>query len=170
MSLWQLVPFFIPVANRKAMCYANQNNVPGADNMNQNLRAAADTLAQGGYTCVLCRENVLLTNSRRGIRPLLELLESGRDLHGFSAADKVVGKAAAFLYRLMGIEAVYAAVISRPAAEILANSGIRLHYGKMVPEIRNRTGDGLCPMEAAVQNIADPTAALQAIKDTLSSL
>ena len=72
------------------------------------LQQARTALAQDGYTCVLCHGSEILTDSRRGVKPLLELLESGSDYTGFSAADKVVGKAAAHLYCLLGISAIYA--------------------------------------------------------------
>ena len=67
--------------------------------MNKNLSKARRLLLDGGYTCVLCHGDTIITDTRRGIRPLLELCRSGRNLQEFSAADKVVGKAAAFLYR-----------------------------------------------------------------------
>ena len=64
-------------------------------------------LESGGYTCVLCRGDAILTDKRRGVRPLLDLLDSRENFVGYSAADKVVGKAAAFLYQLLGVEFVY---------------------------------------------------------------
>ena len=131
---------------------------------------ARDLLSEGGYTCVLCRDGQCLTDTRRGIRPRLEFLDSGTDLHGFSAADKVVGKAAAFLYCLMGIGQVYAPVISRPAAEVLQSYGIRVEYDLLVPAVFNRDRSGLCPMESAVRDLSDPHEALTAIRAALSRL
>lgn len=58
------------------------------------LHFARTLLEKENYTCVICRGEDVLTDRRRGVKPLMELLESGKDLHGFSAADKVVGKAA----------------------------------------------------------------------------
>ena len=66
--------------------------------MSADLTRARALLAQGEYTVVLCRDDVTYTDTRRGVAPLLALLDSGTDVGGFSAADKVVGKAAAFLY------------------------------------------------------------------------
>ena len=131
---------------------------------------ARNLLSSGGYTCVLCRDGLCLTDTRRGIRPLLELLDSGTNLSGFSAADKVVGKAAAFLYCLMGVGHVFAPVLSQPAAELFESYGIPAEYRLLVPAIFNRDRSGLCPMESAVRDISDPQEALHAIRATLACL
>ena len=123
-----------------------------------------------GCTCVLCRDDRLVSSYRRGVAPLLELLDSGEDFSGFSAADKVVGKATALLYRLLGVNALYAGVISQAALDVLEGSGIALQWQEKVPYIINRAGDGQCPMEAATAQIDDPRAALEAIRQTLKAL
>jgi len=136
--------------------------------MNQDLMKARQLLEAGSYTCVLCRGDTVLTDTRRGIRPLLDFYRSGQDLQDFSVADKVVGKAAAFLYRLMGVSALYANVISTPALAVL--QGISVEYAAETPAIVNHAQTGLCPMETAVWDIDDPLAALAAIERTLSQL
>lgn len=138
--------------------------------MNENATQARRLLETGSYTCVLCRGDLVLTDTRRGIRPLLDLLEMTDSWNGYSAADKVVGKAAAYLYHLLGVDAVYAQVISQPAADVLQRYGIPLEYSSLVDAIRNRDGTGFCPMETAVWDIDDPTQALAAIKQVLSDL
>lgn len=134
------------------------------------LESARSLLEQGNYTCVLCRDGSTVTDSRRGVRPLLELLESETDFHGYTAADKVVGKAAAFLYCLLGVKALYAGVISQPALSVLEGAGITVRYGTFVPAIRNRAGDGFCPMETAVWELSDPALAPDAIRAALQRL
>jgi hypothetical protein len=86
----------------------------------------------------------------RGVKPLVIWLSSGEDFHGFSAADKVIGKATAFLYVLLGVKAVYASVISEGALDVLTKNGIDTQYGCVVEHIINRAGDGICPFEQAV--------------------
>ena len=134
------------------------------------LEHARRILEQDGYTCVLCKGENILCDTRRGVKPLLELLDCGEDLREFSAADKVVGKAAAHLYHLMGVRAVHAGIISAPAKEVLESRGISVTFGQCVPHIQNRTQTGLCPMESAVWSISDSRDALQAIRTTLESL
>ena len=134
------------------------------------LKRASALLSAGNYTCVLCRGDSIFTDSRRGVRPLLELLESGADLRGFAAADKVVGKGAAYLYVLMGVGSVYAQVISSPATEVFIRYGIAFSCGTQVPAIENRTKTGLCPIESALLDVDDPAVALVVIRHTLANL
>lgn len=137
--------------------------------MNEDLQRARALLGDG-YTCVFCRGDDIITDNRRGVRPLLELIEQSRNVSGYCVADKVVGKASALLYCRLGIARIYTPVVSRPAAEILARNGIDLIYETMVPVIRNRTNTDLCPMEKAVQNIDTPDEALTAIYAALRAL
>ena len=138
--------------------------------MHDDLIFAINLLNEGSHTCVLRRGDITLTDDRRGIRPLMELVESGENFSQFCAADRVVGKAAAFLYCLLGIRAVYARVISVPALEVLLRHGVETYFDTQVPAIRNRTGDGFCPMETAVWNLSNPDDAPDAIRDALSKL
>ena len=134
------------------------------------LEQARSLLEQENYTCVLCLGDDVITDRRRGVRPLMELLESGKDLQGYSAADKVVGKAAAFLYCLLGVKALHVGVLSEPARDVLLAAGIETKWATLVPAIRNRTGDGFCPMETAVWELTDPALAPDAIREALKKL
>ena len=99
------------------------------------LQKACDILKTGDFTCVVCQGDMLYTATDRGVAPLLNWLERGTDLSGFSAADRVVGRATAFLYVLLDVKAVYAQVMSRPAAEVLASYGIYVQAASMVDGI-----------------------------------
>ena len=127
----------------------------------QNARALLDA---GEYTCVLCRGDTVHTATERGVAPLLGWLDTGVALRHFSAADRVVGRATAYLYCLLGVDAVYSRVMSRPAAQVLEAGGIFWEAGTMVDGIINRRGDGPCPFEAAVMDAHDPQTALAAIR------
>ena len=122
----------------------------------------AKALLTGGTTCAIVCGARCETSCLRGVKPLLGWLEG--DWRGASAADKVVGRAAAFLYVLLGVKALYAAVLSEPAAEVLRAHGISVSYGRLAARIVNRAGDGLCPMESAVMGEDDPRRALEKIK------
>lgn len=45
----------------------------------------------------MCKGSTIYISTERGVKPLIDRIDDGTDLQGFSAADKVVGKAAAFL-------------------------------------------------------------------------
>lgn len=127
-------------------------------------------LAAGDVTCALCRGEDMLTDTRRGVAPLLALLDSGHDLSGYAAADKVVGKAAAFLYLQLGVAFVYAPVMSVPAKEVLTAHGVGVLCDTTPASIRNRAGDGFCPMETAVWDLEDAAEAEIVIREKLRQL
>lgn len=138
--------------------------------MNCDLTKACSLLDTGEYTCVICQGSTVHTATERGVKPLLDWLDSGIDLTGYSAADKVVGRATAFLYHLLGVKAVYAHVMSRPAAQVLNAHGIRAQAGKFVDGIINRKGTGPCPFEAAVMEIEDSVEALAAVRARMAQM
>ena len=134
----------------------------------ENLKKATALLEQEGYTCVLCHGDQIYTSRHRGVRPLMELLDT--DVAGFSAADKVVGKATALLYCLLGIRQLYAKVISDAALDVLSAHNIGVQYEAKVSYIVNRDGTGRCPMELATEHISDPALAPDAIRKKLKEL
>ncbi len=136
----------------------------------RSLTYAKNTLMSGGYTCVICKDEDVHTSNLRGVKPLVQLVESGASFEGFSAADKVVGRATAFLYVILGVKEIYAAVISQPALEILTAHGIRVEYDIKVSNIINRAGDGICPFEAAVMSIDHPRDAYSAILSKMQEM
>lgn len=127
-------------------------------------------LSGGNYTCVLSNGEDTVTSREKGVRPLIEFIDSGKDFAGYSAADKIVGKAAALLYAYMKVGELYAEVASRAAVDACGKFGITLSYGTLTESIINRRGDGICPMEETVANISEPSDAYKAIKTKLANL
>ena len=127
------------------------------------LTKAKAILESGGYTCVFTDGTNVYASMLRGVKPLVQFVESGSIPSGLSAADKVVGKATAYLYVLLKVQEIYAQIISELAVEVLQAHGIPVQYGKKVPNIINRKGDGICPFEAAVMEITEPVKAYDAI-------
>ena len=136
---------------------------------NNELLQAKELLSCGDITCAVICGDYRFTSAQRGVKPLLELLEK-QSIVGGSAADKVVGKAAAYLYVLLGVRAIYANVISELALKVLKKYQIEVSYSELVPMIRNRSNTGYCPMEQATASVDDPNEALEAIKSTLRAL
>lgn len=134
------------------------------------LEHVKQLLIDNGYTCVLAKDSQTVCSTKRGVKPLLELLESGKDYSGFAAADKIVGKAAAFLYVLLDIKKLYAGTISKHALAVLTDHNIETSYDMLVESIRNRTDTGDCPMETAVLEATDPQTAYKEIRKKLEEL
>lgn len=135
-----------------------------------NLEKAKKLLAECGYTCVLCSHSDTRTSHLRGVAPLLGWLDEGKTLDQYSAADKVVGKGAAYLYILLKIKELYADVISVPAYNTLKQYGIPVTFQSMTQAIKNRDRTGFCPIETAVMDIDNPHTALTAIRRKLEEM
>lgn len=118
-----------------------------------------------GITCVVATaDGDVYRSNRRGVLPLLQLLNSNCDFPNGYAADKVVGRGAAVCYSLLHVGELWSDVISKPALELLEQHGIACEYGKLVDGIVNRAGNDCCPMEKAVLGIDDLDEALVALK------
>ncbi len=129
----------------------------------EELEFARRHLEAANCTCVLWDGTRLLTSRERGVKPLVLWLHQGLDAKGFVAADKVVGKGAAFLYWKLGVRGVFAQVMSRSAGAVLERAGISCRCDQWVDGIWNRSRTGPCPMESAVRDIDDLSEALEAI-------
>lgn len=134
------------------------------------LERAVGLLQTGEYTCVICDRDRVLTSRKKGIAPLLERVTAGEDLRGVCVADHVIGRAAALLLIHAGASAVYGEILSEKAEQLLKKQGLRVQYGTLVPQIRNRDNSGPCPMEQAVENITDPSQAAAALAAKLAAL
>lgn len=138
--------------------------------MNIDTKTAKDILLKNGYTCVLSSDGTEYHSTLRGVKPLIEFLESRKDFNGFCAADKTVGAGAAHLYVLLGVKSVWANIISQAGKKILEQNNIEIFCENTVPFIINRSGDGVCPIETAVKGITCSKQALEVIKATLKKL
>ena len=113
----------------------------------------------------------LRTFSRRGVADLFSLVADEPDfLRGASVADRVIGRGAALLLVKGGAREVYAQVISSGALEVLRSAGIETSFGEEVPNIINRTGTDICPVEKLTADTSSPDEAYERIKQFLDSM
>lgn len=115
----------------------------------------------GDATCVLARPGKKLEISKeKGILPLLLWMRADQGyLQDAVIADRIIGRAAAFLAVYGGARAVYGEVMSAGAVPILEEAGILYSYKTITERIINRKGDGPCPMEQAVFGVRNPSLA-----------
>lgn len=134
------------------------------------IKRAKELLDTGDFTCAFVSREKEITSKTRGVKPLLELYENGQDLSSFSAADKVVGNGAAWLYTMLGIKQLYARIISNEAKTTLEKFNISCECGELVPAIFNHDQTGFCPVETAVRNCRTQQEALCTIKTQLHKM
>jgi hypothetical protein len=135
-----------------------------------NLERAKHLLRTDDFTCVLCKDEAVYTSKSLGISPLLDFVAGGTEFKGFSAADKIVGKAAALLFVLAGVKEAHGSVMSEDAVRVFTKHGVAYSFDELTPLIHNRAGTDMCPMEQAVRAIDEPADAPPAIHRALDEL
>ena len=135
------------------------------------LEQAKSLLLTSASTIAVVSNGEVFTSQERGVKPLLYLLTEKKGfLKGASVADKVIGKAAAFLMVLGEIKEVHTLIISEPAIKVFERYNIPCFYDKKVERIVNRTGDGLCPMETLCLDVEEPQEAFTKIKEKVQKM
>lgn len=118
----------------------------------------------GGHSVCLCKSGEWFTADGRGIAPVLKLMAERGDLSGHSAADIIVGKAAAMLFIKAGISAVHGRVMSEAGKKYLEERGIPCTWDTLTEKIINRAGTDVCPMEKTVADIEDAELGYKALR------
>ena len=115
------------------------------------------------------RKTLFQSNSS-GIAGLIQVIDLlGQDLQGASAADKVVGRAAALLLAQFGASKVYAHTLSKEGLKVLRENDIFIEYDGLVPKILDRTGKDICPFESFSLTIRSRDEAYEKLKSCLES-
>lgn len=122
---------------------------------------AKNILEKQNASCVFIdknnKEHILFGN---GIRPLYNAIKEDKTLfQGAVVADKIIGKASALLLSYAGVEWVYGKTMSQSAIKVFMQYNIAYEYEIIVPFIKNRQGNDLCPMEKNCSTIENGKAA-----------
>lgn len=113
----------------------------------------------------------IYTSEKRGVAPIIEKIDTDPDFFkDASAADRVIGKAAAMLLEKYGVLEIYAKVTSKYAVAYLNDKKTVLTYDIKVNHIINRSGADMCPMEKAVLNVNNADEGEKLIRDTINSM
>ena len=123
-----------------------------------------------GHTICLCKDGNCLYSEARGISPMMGFIANGVNLNGYSVADLIVGKAAAFLFIKCGVKEVYAKTLSKPAEQVLKEHGVPVTYQTLTEKIINRAGTDVCPMEKTVAETNDAEEAYTLLKQKLATM
>jgi hypothetical protein len=93
-------------------------------------------------------DRLIFTSSRDGLSSLIEYIDKLSPLKkDVSVFDRVVGNAAALLLKRIFCREVYGPLGSELAVKTLRRFGIDYHFAEIVPYIRGRGQEGMCPME-----------------------
>lgn len=133
--------------------------------------AAIEMLHREGCSCVITDGIEFRMFHQRGVKDLYDILSTQPELlQGAFIADKVVGKGAAALMILGGIDSLYTDTISVTAQEILDRYKVEAKCDKLVPHIINRAGTGVCPVESLCKECNTAEECLPLIKNFIEQL
>ena len=133
-------------------------------------KRARNIIKSGKANCVVVKNDKIICKSYdRGISYIIKLYEDGL-LKDAYVADKIIGKAAAMIYTLGGVSALYGETTSQSAIKWLNDKNINISYTTSPEYIINRKGDGMCPMEETVADINDEKEAYIALKNKVKQL
>ncbi len=124
----------------------------------------------GGHAICLCKGDSIITDDGRGISPMMKFIGENKDLRGYSAADIIVGKAAAMLFVKAGVVAVHGKVMSKAGKEYLESHGISCTFDTLTDNIIDRSGKDICPMEKAVAHISEADVGYEALREKIAEM
>lgn len=135
------------------------------------LELAKKILSDKGATMVAVKNCVEYISHKRGVAPILDVIDKNPDFfNGASVVDKVIGKAAAILLAKYSVSRIHAGVISQKALDFLRDKPIAVTYDVAVDHIINRDKTDMCPMEKCVFDITDCDEAEVLIRQTRQKL
>ncbi len=136
----------------------------GLKTMLPDLEIAKSLLERKDLSLVVIRDGEVVKESKgKGILPLFELVEQEISLKGAVLADKIIGRAAAFLILNSKLKAIYARVISKGGLKLLEDK-IDCYYRYETDNILGNDGKGMCPVETSLLDIDEDILAYKKIK------
>ena len=131
---------------------------------------ARKVLSTTDCSVVVVKNGSILTKKQgNGIKPILEAIEElGQDMRGSIIGDRILGKASALLCVYAKASGVYSKQATKTAIAVLIRAGIPGQTDEMIPYIKNRRGDGLCPFEKMLSDTDSPEDAYGILKKTLN--
>ena len=127
--------------------------------------AKNDVREKGLALSVVKDGNTILQSKTPGVSALVTAIERDRqNFRGASAADKVLGRAAAMLFVYSQVKCIFALMASQDAVLTLERFNIPFECEKTVARILNRNQTSTCPFEDLIQGVEDPQDAFGKLK------
>lgn len=138
----------------------------------ETIEEAKQLIKEGTCSFVVIKEEKIVYRDKgNGVKPIIKLLDTNRELlQDAIVVDKLIGKAAALLLRLGQVKMVCAITMSESGKNYFNSVGMPFECDKCIDVINNRRRDGICPLERAVSEIDDPEMAYERLKETISEL
>jgi len=135
----------------------------------EDMEVTRDILSKTDYSIVVVKNgNVLTKKKGDGIKPILEAIDDlGEDMQGSIVGDRILGKASALLCVYSKVNGVYSLQATKTAIAVLIRAGIPGQTDEIIPYIKNRNGDDVCPFEKMLLDVDSPEEAFEILKKTV---
>ena len=130
------------------------------------LEIAKNWLEKNDLSLVIVKnKKIVFETKEKKILGFIDAIEKiGKVMNGASLADKVVGKAVAFLCVYKKVDAVYAKVLSKKAKSLFEQWKTNFEYKFLVEEILNNNQNNICPFELKAKDLKEPKKAYFELK------
>jgi hypothetical protein len=138
----------------------------------EDMDTARELLSTTDFSVVVLKNGTVVTKKQGdGIKPILETVdELGEKLQGAIVGDRILGKASALLCAYAKVGGVYAPQATKTAIAVLIRTGIPGQTDELIPYVKNRDGDSLCPFEDMLADVDLPEEAYTILKNSLSQM
>jgi formylmethanofuran dehydrogenase subunit E len=136
------------------------------------LETAKKRLDEKSLTLSIVKNcKIIFETASHGVSGFLEAIETvGDQLEEASIADRIVGKAIAFLCVYAKVKAVYTVILSKEAKAVFEKNMMYHEWDSLVENILNINKTGICPFEKLAKEISNPNSAYRKLKALQNSL
>jgi len=133
------------------------------------ISLAQKEILKSNISIVVVKNNIILAKKNGdGLKPLLELInELGNNINDSIIGDKILGKASALLCVYAKAKGVYSPQSTVKAIAILLKNNIPSQIDKIIPFIKNRLGDDICPFEKMINNVESANEAYKILEKNI---
>ena len=136
-------------------------------NVLDDMDVTRDIISKKSCSVVVVKDGKVLAEKQgEGIRPILDaIVELGESMQGTVIGDRILGKASALLCVHSNVEGVYSPQATKTAIAVLIRAGIPGQTEEIIPYVKNRDGDDICPFEKMLVDIDSPEEAYKILKE-----
>ena len=130
------------------------------------IEIAKSDIGKKGFVLSVVKDGKTIIQSKTpGVSGLVTAIEKDRQsFRGASAADKVLGRAAAMLFVYSEVKCIYTLLASQDAIATLERFVMPFECEKTVAKILNRNQTSTCPFESLIQDVENPQDAFEKLK------
>ena len=136
----------------------------------RDMNAAKEILSKKGSSIVVIKNgNVLAEKKGEGITPILQIIDELKEnMRDAVVGDRALGKATSLLCVNSKVKGVYSPQGTKTAIAILIVSGVTTQVDMLVPYIKNKKSENICPFEEMLKGINDPQEAYCLLKQKVN--